>query len=138
MVCHPCQAAGNLTTETYRRRVTGVGPTYRERQKVQVACGECGEMLAVRSLSSHLMNQHGRAAGRRRQWDTLAAGSGPQSYPMSFPEKGGTQKCPVAGCPGRVATRTAIRVHFVHRHVLDTAVILEEGKQWSRVERGGG
>ena len=42
--------------------------------------------------------------------------------------KGGPQKYPVAGCPGRVATRTAMRVHFVHRHVLNTAVILEEGK----------
>ena len=31
MVCHPCQAAGNLTTEAYGRRVMGVGPTYRER-----------------------------------------------------------------------------------------------------------
>ena len=29
MVCHPCQAAGKLTTEAYGRRVTGVGPTYR-------------------------------------------------------------------------------------------------------------
>ena len=27
MVCHPCQAAGNLTTEAYRRRITGVGPS---------------------------------------------------------------------------------------------------------------
>ena len=31
------------------------------------------------------------------------------------------------GCPGRVTTRTAIRVHFVHWHVLDTVVMLEEG-----------
>ena len=30
-------------------------------------------------------------------------------------------------CPGRVATRMAMRVHFVHRHVLDNVVILEEG-----------
>ena len=29
MVCNPCQAAGNLSTAEYRRRVTGVGPTYR-------------------------------------------------------------------------------------------------------------
>ena len=33
MVCHPCQAAGNLTAEVYGSRVTGVGPTYRERLK---------------------------------------------------------------------------------------------------------
>ena len=28
---------------------------------------------------------------------------------------------------GRVVTRTAIQVHFVHRNVLDTVVMLEEG-----------
>ena len=127
MVCHTWQAAGNLAMEAYGRRVTGVGPNYRERLKGQVVCGECGEMLAFRSLSSHLMTQHGRAAGRRQKWTTPAAGSGPQSYRMSFPAKGVLQKCPVAGFPGRVATRTSMWVHFVHRHVLDTLVILEEG-----------
>ena len=45
---------------------------------------------------------------------------------MSFPAKGGPRKCPVAGCPGRVAARAVMRVHFVHWNVLDTVVILEE------------
>ena len=36
-------------------------------------------------------------------------------------------KYPVEGCPGVSATRAAMRVHFVHRHVHDTMVILEEG-----------
>ena len=31
------------------------------------------------------------------------------------------------GCPGALATRTAMRVHFVHRKVQDTVVMLEEG-----------
>ena len=103
-----------------------MGPTYRERLKGQVACGECGQMLAVGFMLSHLMNQHGREVGRRRQWSAPAAGIVPQIYRMSFPAKGGPRKCPVVGCPVRVATRTAMRVHFVHRHVLDTMVILEE------------
>ena len=30
MVCHPCQAAGNLTTEAYGRRITEEGHSYRE------------------------------------------------------------------------------------------------------------
>ena len=128
MVCHPFQAAGNLTTEAYGRSITGMGPSYRERLKDQVACGECGEMLEVGSLSSHLMTKHGRAAGRQRQCTTPAAGRGSQSYRMSFTAKGGPQKYPMEGCMGRVATRTTMRVHFVHRHVLDTVVILEEGK----------
>ena len=92
MVCHPYQAAGTLTTEACRRRITVTGQYYRERLKDQVACGECGEMLAVESLSSYLMTQHGRVAGRRQQWTTTAAGRGTQSYQMSFPTKGGPQK----------------------------------------------
>ena len=31
------------------------------------------------------------------------------------------------GCPEVLATRTAMQVHFVHRHVHDTVVMLEEG-----------
>ena len=46
---------------------------------------------------------------------------------MSFPAKGGPRRFPVEGCPGELATRTAMRVHFVHRHVHNTVVMLEEG-----------
>ena len=31
------------------------------------------------------------------------------------------------GCTEALATRTAMRVHFMHRHVQDTVVMLEEG-----------
>ena len=31
------------------------------------------------------------------------------------------------GCPGLLATRASMRVHFVHRHVHNNVVILEEG-----------
>ena len=34
---------------------------------------------------------------------------------------------PRGGVPGEMETRTAMRVHFLHRHVLDTVVILDEG-----------
>ena len=40
MVCHSCQAAGNLTTAAYRRRITGQGQSYKERLREQVACEE--------------------------------------------------------------------------------------------------
>ena len=46
---------------------------------------------------------------------------------MSFSAKDGRRQCPVEGCPGVSATRAAMRVHFVHRYVHDTVVILEEG-----------
>ena len=57
MACHPCQAgSGNRTAEGYRRRITGDGNSFRERQRERVACGECGAELAAGSLSSHMMN----------------------------------------------------------------------------------
>ena len=34
MVCHPCQAAGNITQVAYRRRLTGEGNSYRKRQGI--------------------------------------------------------------------------------------------------------
>ena len=34
---------------------------------------------------------------------------------------------PHGGVPRKLETRTEMRVHFVHRHVLDTVVMLEEG-----------
>ena len=69
MVCHPCQAgSGNRTEEAYGRRITGEGRSYAERQRERVACGECGEFLAVGSMSSHLMTRHGKASGWRQQW----------------------------------------------------------------------
>ena len=127
MVCHPCQVtAGNITQEAYGRRLTGEGKSYTERQREWMECAECGEQLAVGSMSSHIMTRHGKAEGQRRQWKPQKE-TGAQIYRMSLPTKGGPQQCPVEGCPGTLETRTAMRVHFVHRHVQDTAVMLEEG-----------
>ena len=42
-------------------------------------------------------------------------------------QKGGPRSCLVEGCPCRAATRKAMQVHLLHRHVLNTVVILEEG-----------
>ena len=111
----------------YRRRITVEGPTYREHQKGRVHCRECREEMAAGSLASHLMTQHGKVAETRRSWRTPAAGDGPRTFRMAFPAKGGPRICPVERCPGQAATRTAMWVHFLHRHVLDTVVILEEG-----------
>ena len=94
MVCHPCQAAGNITQTAYRRRLTGEGRSYREQQRDRVECEECCEQLAVGSMLSHLMTRQGKAAGRRRQWTTQTEDRA-QEYWMSFPEKGGPQRCPV-------------------------------------------
>ena len=126
MVFHPRQAGvGNRTEEAYGRRITGEGRSYAERQRERVECMECGELLVVGSMSSHLMTRHGKAVGQQRLW-TPQTDIRAKTYRMSFLTKGGPQRCPVEGCPGTLATRTAMQVHFVHWHVQDTVVMLEE------------
>ena len=84
-------------------------------------------MMVAGYLASHLMTQHERVAETRWIWITPSAGAGPQTFWMAFPSKGGLQSCLVERCLGRAATRTAMRVHFLDQHVLDTVVILEGG-----------
>ena len=47
MVCHPCQEAGTHSEAAYGRRMTGEGPSYRERHKERLRCKECGEEMAA-------------------------------------------------------------------------------------------
>ena len=76
-------------------------------------------------MSSHMMTRHGKSATQRHLWAPQTNG-GPRMYKMNFPAKDGRRRCPVEGCPGVLATRAAMRVHFVHRHVHNTVVILED------------
>ena len=45
---------------------------------------------------------------------------------MSFPGVMGMWYCPIEGCIWGTVMRSALRVHFLHCHVRDTMVILEE------------
>ena len=100
MVCRPCQAAGTQSEAAYRRRITGEGPAYRERQKGRVQCRECREEMTSTSLAGHKITQHGKAAEARRIWKTSATGEEPRTYCMAFPAKGGPWSCPVEVYPG--------------------------------------
>ena len=83
--------------------------------------------MALGSLAVHLQTQHGKEAGGRRNWETTAPGRKPRTYRMALLTSGGLRNFPLKGCPGRAATRMAMRVHFFHWHVRDTVIILEEG-----------
>ena len=61
MTCRLCPAAGNQSEVAYGRKMTGEGPTYRERQKERVECGDCGKEMAAGLLEYHQMIQHGKA-----------------------------------------------------------------------------
>ena len=103
----------------------GLGKSYAERQRERVACEECGEVILIGSMPIHLMTRHGKSATRRHLWAPQTDG-GTRTYKMSFLGKGGRRRCPVERCPGVLETRAEMRVHFVHRHIHDTVVMLEE------------
>ena len=51
-----------------------------------------------------------------------------QTYQVSLPKLLLRLRCLIEGCLGGASNRYNIQVHFAHRHVRDTIVILEEGK----------
>ena len=55
MTYRPCPEAGNQSEEAYGRKMTREGPTYWERQKERVECGDCGKEMAARLLAFHRM-----------------------------------------------------------------------------------
>ena len=64
--------------------------------------------MAAGYFAGHSMAQHGRSVEERRSCKTSDTGEEPRTYCMALPAKGGPRSCPVEGCPGRVATRTAM------------------------------
>ena len=75
--------------------MTGEGPTFRERKRERVACGDCGKEVTAGLLDSHRMTQHGKARETRWTWTDADMGEGeggkPQTYQLEFP-KGGAKE----------------------------------------------
>ena len=49
------------------------------------------------------------------------------TYRIYFLQGARNIACPVGGCPGSATSRSTLWVHFLHHHVRDTVVILDEG-----------
>ena len=80
--------------------MTGEGPTYCERQKERVKCGDCGKEMMAGLLEAHRMIQNGKAKADKWSWTETATGGGePQTYHIEFPAKGGDKGMPSGGLP---------------------------------------
>ena len=84
MVFHLCQVAGTQLETGYKRRMMGVGPSYRERQRVRVQCSECREDMVLGLLELYLQTQNGEEMGDRWHWGTTPPGGDPRTYNMAF------------------------------------------------------
>ena len=108
--------------------MTREGRSFKEQQQEQVSCLECGKELAKGSLVTCRQTQHGGDTGMLgSEVDKLdGGGNKPRTHRMAFPTRAGPRPYPVEGCSVRLLMRMEIRVHFWHRHVRDTVMILEE------------
>ena len=130
MVFQPRRAVGARADKAYKRRITGEGKNYQERQRGWVQCTECGKDLARGLLAIHFQTQNGVERGGAGQRDHEGYGNGgdnTRTFRMTFQEKAGPRPCPVEGCSVWAATRTSMWVHLWYRYVRDTMVILKEG-----------
>ena len=89
MTCRPCSASGNRLENSYAQTMTGTRPTPRERKRERVTCGDCGQEMAVGSLDSHRMTQHGKARERGWAWtDADTGGKNKGRIGWSFQREG--------------------------------------------------
>ena len=126
MVFQLCRAVEVRADEAYKHWMTGEGQGYQEMKRERFQCPECRKDLARGSLDFHQENpacRGERGVGQKgNEGDRFDK---PRTFSMTFPEKSGPSPCPVEGCSGRAATRSAMRVHFWHWKIWYTMVILE-------------
>ena len=80
------------------------------------------------SIDAHRQTQNGVTKGVPVQEGDREGGSNDlRKYMMFFPSKLGPRTYPVEGCSCWTEMRTTMRMHFWHRLVRDTVVIMEEG-----------
>ena len=58
-----CHMPGSMSVMAYDRRLAGMGPTYRERNMIQVQFPECGVGVAAELLLTHCQSWHGMRWG---------------------------------------------------------------------------
>ena len=83
--------------------------------------------MAAGSMAIHLMTQHWWMEEAQRIWRNPSIREGQRTFRMALLAKGGLRRLLVEGCRGRASMSMAMQVHFLHQHVLDIVVILEEG-----------
>ena len=122
------------------RRVMGVGSSYWEWLWRKVQCLECGAELVVVSLMDHNQWQHSIGKGNQGRLHPTHNPTPQEAKPYwaPFPAALKWLIWSVEGFQGGVTSLTNLWVHFLHRHIKDTIVILEEGNQpyphWNKCE----
>ena len=80
----------------------------------------------MESLATNFQTYNGVAKGvTAQEREGEGGGNNPRTYHMLFLKRAGPRNGTVEGCNGQAVMRTAMIVHFWHRHVRYTVVILD-------------
>ena len=127
MVCQICYIIVSKSETAYTRRMTGTVPSFWGRYWERVWCPNFEVELVAGFLDSHHKIQHGKDLPP--QWTAPLTTPYPRLYMVSFSRAARSIGCPVGDCERRATICTNLQIHFVHRHVRYTVVILEEGNR---------
>ena len=101
------------------------GRSYKEIQRERVRFTKCGKYLARGSLAAHFPTHNGVAKGVSGQEGCVeVTDNEPRMYRMVFLANSWPRTCPVEGCSVQADMQTFMQVHFWHRHVQGTLIIL--------------
>jgi len=132
MISIPKVPSTTLSQQAYRRKTTGQGPTYTQRQRTMTTCPKCDKAVQQGSLLNHLKQVH------KELPDIHPPPTQPQShettntpnrllYITSIPDPTTPSACPVPECATLITSRNGMRSHFNHRHPYTHLIITEEG-----------
>ena len=131
MICHPGFIRTHLSDDAYKRKVTGEGLSYRDRQRQRVMCPLCQKPFAASYIDKHRADEHYKFEYALPDLPPgmLQDAHVPEAYEISWPRVIKHQGCPVPQCPWRSknATTTPLYRHFQHRHPYDTIHIRRDG-----------
>ena len=127
MVCQPCHIFGKHSEVEYTWRMKGLGQPFRSNSRRNF-----GAWRAIWSWRWGFWKPISRTSIGMTppppQWVTPQAMPDPRLYRVYSPRATRSIGCPVEGCKGLETTCINLQIHFVHCHMRDMVVIMEEGK----------
>ncbi len=124
----PTVATTTISTTAYKRRMEGVGDTYRARKQLRTICPICDAAMQMRSIKGHYRSQHPNLPLPSLDAPPLLLDPTVRAYTITAHEKHAPTQCPVPTCGVTIdGGWYNLRRHFCFRHPSLEITIAEEG-----------
>jgi len=123
----PTIATTNISAVAYKRRMEGVGDTYRARKQLRTICPICDTAMQMRSVKGHYLSQHPGICIPTPD-NPILQQNPDNEYTITTHNKQAPIQCPVPSCGVTVKGGWyAICRHFLFRHHDIEITVAEEG-----------